>query len=51
VDEKFDIEVTYSGVEKEIKIEEDETIGRVLDRAIRRFEAQEAKQSDQTSSQ
>ncbi len=37
VEKKFDISILYNGVEKKIKVELDETVKQVLDRAIQIF--------------
>ena len=37
VEKKFEIEIVYNGVDKEIKVEQDETVKQVLDRAIQVF--------------
>ena len=37
VEKKFEVKIVYNGLEKEIKVELDETVKQVLDRAIQVF--------------
>ena len=39
VEKKFEIEVTYNGVEKKLKVEPDETVRQVRERAVQIFGA------------
>lgn len=41
VEKKFEIEILYNGVEKKLKVEEEDTVKQVLERAIQIFGAQQ----------
>jgi hypothetical protein len=41
VEKKFEVEIIYNGVEKKLKVEEDETVKQVRERAVQIFGAQQ----------
>ncbi len=41
VEKKFEVEIIYNGVEKKLKVEDDETVKQVRERAVQIFGAQQ----------
>jgi TUG ubiquitin-like domain len=41
VEKKFDVEILYNGIEKKFKVDEDETVKQLLEKAIQHFGAQQ----------